>query len=455
LIIFASFVFLIGFQAELRCQESVDDTSAINFEKLRLPIMPWGKEQAPTLNDELALLLQSSLNELILYDILVALPVDSVFIHGSNYVRQNFALKPYRVRDYLEAIIITSAQMYQEGVSAATKEPYFSLAQPKQKSTDSLDESDNVFTYLSMESYFIDIQSGDFTGDFNFVVVHTGGNREKSKRKALNLLRTKMVNELKRIYWISADIDSAAGRAISIPLGSRHGIKPGWIFELVEPDRAWSSDGEEFVAPGGSVGFARVTDTVQESSQLSIIRQWDDYYSGSWAVEHLNPVYSVMLNYTVPSKHSYINIGVAAQGRAIQNLDWGFGVHLMQIADSYKEKDFGFGVSGFGLWRFLNHKRIDIGARLGLLLDIPFKNDDDDRSVNTLMFATALTGACELMLSAHTDIVVDVGYRWGIKNDDWSYSDEEETFPAFWYQDPPSVENTGFVLSVGVKYHLF
>ncbi|MFZ5518001.1 MAG: hypothetical protein ACOY90_15250 [Candidatus Zhuqueibacterota bacterium] len=455
LIILVSFAFLIGFQTEARCQESSEDTSAINFGKLRLPIIPWGNTQPPTLNDEIALLLQNTLEELILYDILVALPVDSVFIHGSNYVRHNFALKPFHARKYLEAIIITSAQMYQEGVYPGTKEQYFSLAQPKQTTMDSLDNPDNVYTYLSMESYFIDIQSGDYTGDFNFVVVHTGGDRGKSKRTAMNLLHAKMVNELKRIYWISADIDSAAGGTISIPLGSRHGIKPGWIFELVEPDRVWNAEGEEYVTPGGSVGFACVTDTVQESSQLSIIRQWDDYYAGSWAVEHLNPVYSIMLNYTVPSDNSYFNTGVVVQGRAIHNLDWGFGVHFMHIVDSYDEKDYGFGVSGFGLWRFLNHKRLDLGARLGLLLDIPFKNDDDDRAVNTVLFATALTGTCEFMLSAHTDIVVDAGYRWGIKNDDWSYSEEEESMPAYWFADPPSVQNSGLVLSVGIKYHLF
>lgn len=437
-------------------QEKQDEPPAVKFENLRFPISSKAKKlQAQSLNNQVAVIIEKTLNDLYLYDILVALPVDSAFLHGDGYTRRRYTLNSYRVKDFLEAIIVTSAQIYQEGIPPDSKESFFSIEKTDISDPDNEKYQDNIFTFLSVESYFLDLQSGEYLGDFNFEVVHTGGNRDKSKTEAMNLFQKKVSNELKRIYWISADIDSAGYGTITIPLGTNQGVKKDWMFEIVEPDRVWEYDGDEFMTIGGPVGFAIVTDTSAESSQLRVIRQWDDYFEGSWVVEHLNPVYALILKYSVPSKNSYFNTGIEVQVRSTRGLDWGFGAHFMQVTDSYDEKDNGFGINTFGQWRFFNRGRFDLGARFGINLDIPFKKDDGDQVVNTLLFSTAFSLTGELLLTAHSDIVFNIGYRFGAKNDAWSYSEDEESFEAFWWEDPPAVKNSGIIISVGYKYYLF
>jgi hypothetical protein len=135
--------------------------------------------------------------------------------------------------------------------------------------------------------------------------------------------------------------------------------------------------------------------------------------------------------------------------------DFGLGINIGQVTDSFNDNNFAFGLSGFGLWRFLNHSTFDLGANLGLDLDIPFRKDDDGRTVNTALFSTQLGIIGEIVLSKRSDLFLNVGYRFALKTSKWEYSEDDTTFPAYWENGVPEVDISGIILAVGYKYYLF
>jgi len=61
----------------------------------------------------------------------------------------------------------------------------------------------------------------------------------------------------------------------------------------------------------------------------------------------------------------------------------------------------------------------------------------------------------ELLVARKMDFVIHAGYRFAAKSDYWEYSENDETFPAYWENKAPEVENSGLIFSVGLKYFLF
>jgi len=53
------------------------------------------------------------------------------------------------------------------------------------------------------------------------------------------------------------------------------------------------------------------------------------------------------------------------------------------------------------------------------------------------------------------DFTVNLGYRWGMKTSDWKFSVVDESFSAFWINEAPAIDNTGWVLSLGFKIYVF
>ena len=98
---------------------------------------------------------------------------------------------------------------------------------------------------------------------------------------------------------------------------------------------------------------------------------------------------------------------------------------------------------------------MDIGTKVGMDMDILFRKDDNEEVVNTVLFSAQAGLLSEIPFSPNLDFVVNVGYRFGFKTDTWEYSVDDDTFPAFWENDIPRVDNSGFVFSVGFKYLLF
>ena len=119
-------------------------------------------------------------------------------------------------------------------------------------------------------------------------------------------------------------------------------------------------------------------------------------------------------------------------------------------------------VKGFDLreftGRFKYARYLNRGAELGFAAAINAV-EGSGLTKEALEYAGLFSGSLgfhsEFLLSAKTDFVCELGYRFGIKTDNWVYSDDEEDGDPYWLEKAPELNNTGFVLSLGIKYHLF
>jgi len=441
----------VSFFAEAKSQGTESRDSEYFVNKMRLPILP--NDEDPiyfSLNDEIAILIAKAANELNLYDIATGVLVDSIFEAIDSTITKKLIIPFDQLQDFREAIVVAETSISQQGVPP-NEEAYFSSSQPIFSKKDNKAYAKNIRTDISVLAYFFNTETGESLGSLAEEVIYVGGSRKKSKAKALKKLQQKIFRDLKRIYWISYDIASSEKGKITIIPDTAQVIKKGMLFELVEPDRTQTKDDKGYAIPGGVIGFATVTD----SSHLKILHQWRNFGAGSWVVEHPDPIRALQLSVAPPITQDYLNYGLHFQVAPIRSLDWGLGVQISRVTDSMNKNDYGFGFSGFGIWRFLNGARMDIGAKVGADMDILFQKDDNEEVVNTVLFSMQAGLLSEIPFSPNLDFVVNVGYRFGFETDIWEYSVDNDTFPAYWEADAPEVDNSGFVFSVGFKYLLF
>ncbi len=452
-IVLLGFVMSLFVQTGLTAQENDTTEAEIIIHQMRLPI-PASKEKKSeiySLDDEAALITAQAIRELGLYDIIVGIYFDSTSAVQDSANVDLAILNFNEVTHFREAFIITATEIFQQAVQPVDDEAFFLIG----KSNEPGKHFKNIQTQLRVDAQFVSIETGESLGAFDLEVFHTGGSAKKSKANAMKLLKEKAKEELKRIYWFSAEVIKTKNGMTGIPFGTKSQVRKGMIFELVEPDRMWESDGEEFLVTGGSAALASVADTSADSSGFKIVRQWRDFYPGCWAAELPAPIFALGLNFAPLLTGSYSNLGICIQFNELNSFDFGLGMQIIKVTDSYDEDDYGFGFGGFGIWRFANTSKIDFGGKLGVDLDIPFKKDDDGQSVHTTLFSAYLGILGEFLISRKLDFSFNVGYRFGLDNDNWQYNEDEEDFPAYWEQDEPKVGNSGMMLSAGFKYLLF
>ena len=457
LILLLTVIIFSGLKKNSIAQEYEDTDYEVNIEKMRVPILPTDNmSKYANLKDEIAILINRVKKEVGLRGVIVGVELDSAFVNLDSLITQDMIIDFKWLQISSEAIVVAEATMQQQHVSLGKDKNYFTSQYPVHKSPAGHDEelSNNIKTELYVLAHFVDVETGDYLGSLDEKIIYIGGTREQSKRNALKALGNKVENELRRIYWLSADIVKSRKGIITTFLGASHGIKKGELFEIIAPAKRGDPQKDQVARPGGIVGLAAVENTFRDSTQLKVIRQWQDFYAGSWVVEHPNPVSALQL-VMIPPLYDYFNIGLQFVSSPVTHFDWGLGMFYSQVKDSYEDENSGLGFTGFGLWRFWNSPKLDISAKLGIDLDIPFRRDDDDELVNTLLFSAHVGMVAEFPLSQKFDFVFHTGYRFGIKTDDWEYSVDDETIPAFWESEAPEVDNSGFMFSVGYKFYLF
>lgn len=459
LILSLAFIMFLCFQEDTNAQETAIADSGITIKKMRLPILPQDKNsEFYSFDDEVAIIISEVVEQLGLYDVIVGILIDSTSENQDSTITKEMVVDFRQNEEFSEAIVVTETNIFQKGIPPEEEEAYFLSKSPiftKSSKKDDEAHSDNIGTELTVLSYFIDIETGEFLGYFDVDVTHIGGSRRKSKVKAVKALKEKVMWELKKSYWFSAEIGSTENGKITLPLGTSVGIEKGMIFDLIEPDRIWTVDDEKFFEPGGIVGFASVVDTASDSSRLQILHEWQDHYPGSWAVEHPTSIFALQLYFTPPSINSYINFGLQLHTRPIHRFDGGIGMHILRLTDSFRDKDFGLGFSGFGIWKFFNMPRLILGGKLGVDIDIPFRKDDDGTVVHTALLSAHAGIVAEFPSLPKSDFILCAGYRFGLKADGWQYSRDDENLPAYWENGSPEVDNSGFMWSLGYKYFLF
>ena len=394
-------------------------------------------------NDEMAILLERVLDDIDLYDIPVGIPIDTV-TSGPKLQRLQYTLPDLAGAD--EAVIVTSATIMQDTLKTDESDGLI----------DSFRKKENYYTETVLTVDFFDIEEKTILGSMELFADNIDKNREKSRKGALRNLAQKATFELKQIYWYSAGLTIKDKNTISAPLGTERGAYKGLTFQIMEPERIWQEEDGEYVEPGGPAGFATVVETDKDSSTLVIHRQWRPFYSDAWIVEHPYPLYALKLNITPPTFNGYFNLGIGVHGRPMNYFDWGFDLHYTQTEDSFNENNYGFGFGGFAMVRYFNTPTIDLGFIGGLDIDIPFRKDDNDNVVSTFLLSTYLGLTFEIPVTSHMDFIATSGYRFGIEADEWEYSVDDESLPAFWENEKkPSVKNSGLLFSVGFKFILF
>ena len=447
-------------QINLYAQEDETVDFNITIDKMRLPIHPSKDDKSTyhSLDDEVATIMNQTLQELRLWDIITGVYFDSSLLSQDSTISHDMIVDFKELEGYTEAIIVLGSAIFQQGVPPDRDEAYFSIGtqNSRKKSTEQENKyPKNIQTQLSVYTQYIDIETGESLGTLELEVTYTGGAAKKSKAKTMKLLREKAKQEFKRIYWFSSNVITTKNGKTGLPRGTSSGVYKDIIFELVEPDRMWTIDDEDYIMPGGSAAIATVIDTSADSSGFKILRQWRDYTGECWAVEHPFPTWAVQFNLGIPATGSYYNLGVNLHGRPIQKYDFGVGMQASQITDTYNDIDYGFGFGAFAVWRFLNTTKIDLGMIFRIDLDIPFKKDDSGQTVHAILFSIQPGITAEFLLSAKWDLVVNAGYRIAANTDMWEYSEDEENFPAYWEKNAPYVDNSGFIVSFGFKYLLF
>ncbi len=449
LLISAFFIFT-SFATNTFTQE-FDSTFTIN--QMRLPEKPGenAKNLYSSIEDEIANILLDEVRNLRLYDVIVGIEIDSdeSFMTGQNII--DFR----QISRFVEAIVISEVDFSQHGVPPVPEDDYFQIdGSVKDLFDQNGDEkySNNVHTELHLNAWIVDIKTQQVVAPFTIDVFYTGGSRQKSRAKAMSQLKEKTIYQLKWFYWLATEITKSQDNIRELPIGTDMMIRKNELFEIIEPDRTIETADGELIILGGPVAIAAIADTAKNHSQLKIIRQWRDDYPGSWAVEHPRQFYALQFSYVPPVTDTYSQFAIQFNARPLRSLDWGFGAQFIKVVDSFDDNDYGFGFGGFGMYRFLNLARLDLGAKIGCDLDIPFRNDDDDQTVSAGLLSTHIGVVAEFLISAKVDLVLMAGYRFGLKSKEWSHSEDEESYDAYWENEAPEVDNTGFTISVGTIF---
>ena len=314
----------------------------------------------------------------------------------------------------------------------------------------------NILTQLSVLVRLIEKNKGQLIDAFYIDVVHTGGTRTESKARALKQFKQKARYELQRLYFLFSDIRNTQAEQATLYLGQDFDLYKGMLFELVQPEQIINASADEvYIIPGGRAGFAAISEIFQDSSNSQIVRQWRPLHDEIYAVEYPRLIYALQANFYPPITESYWRSELQFHFNPLGIMDWGMGLQGIRITDSYGEENWGFGFSGFALWRIFNRPQYNLGTKLGIDLDFPGKKDALGKSVRASLFSGYLGIIAEWFLTPHTDIVINAGYHFGIKSEDWYYGNNDVSINATWSDDPPTVNTNGFLLAIGYKFMLF
>jgi hypothetical protein len=322
-------------------------------------------------------------------------------------------------------------------------------------SGDSDDYSDNIHSRLSVQFRNIDLASGEEIDRFSVNVAHTGGTRPESEEQVFKKYYDAVYNEVRMLYQLVSEVVSIDGVEMDLRLGSNIGISGNTMFQITEPDIIKLEGDEEVIYPGETAGLACVRSVGDTINRSLIIRQWKVIEPGYYAYEYDKNIHGIQL-YVLPNfPEKYLYIGGQFHYSPLGTFDFGGGIRYLFITDSYDSKDHGLGFGIFGGGRIFRRTALTMQLRLSLDIDIPFRQDDDGRTVKSGLFSGALSLSSSFMLSKKADLELNLGYRLSTKSSNWTYSEEEEEWDAFWYDTPPEADISGIFFTVGYKFLLF
>jgi hypothetical protein len=314
------------------------------------------------------------------------------------------------------------------------------------------DYSDNIQTRLSVRIENMDIESGESLQEFDISVSHTGGTYAESREKTIRKFRKVSINKIKRLYQLNSEVIAVEGTKIDLYLGSNIGITDKTLFEILQPDSEKSVSGAQVTIPGKSAGLVCVKSLGNDRNRSQIIRQWLPIGPGYHAVEYAKYIYAVQVFFQPRFPEDHLSVGIQYHFKPLDSFDYGLNLRYNQITDSYDEIDHGFGLGAFSGKRILTMPSMLMHAKVGLEVDFPFKTDDEGHRVAAPVFSGTLGFNASLMLTQRTDFELNIGYRFSIRSSNWTYSEDEESYDAIWYDTAPVVDLNGFFFTLGYKF---
>lgn len=300
----------------------------------------------------------------------------------------------------------------------------------QKSASDSANEAKSYVTELEMRFMMADGKTGDSINEFLLTSSQPSGSRSNSKSAALAQLKSLALAEFKKFYLPGSELAAFHSGKWTLPAGSNVGIYAGMEMELLAP-RSWIyAAASDSVNAGDQMALAYITTAGVTQSQLKIVRQWHPIDRGTWAVEHQGSVIGLQLVFQPPSTPAFNSMGLQLHLSPIRSADLGLGVRYIRVRDDLAGLNHGFGLTGFFLGRLVNGHRIDFGLSSKLGCDFPFRKDDAGNTVSVVSLSAALGFCTEILLSAHQDLVLTIGYRFATRSHKWEYSQDDQNYPA-------------------------
>jgi hypothetical protein len=317
------------------------------------------------------------------------------------------------------------------------------------------DYSDNIYSQLSVRLINGNAVTRKEIDRFEIDVSYTGGDKAESKKEVIKQFRTAVRNELHLMYQLVSEVLQVDGAALSLRLGRNLGLAKHTQFEITQPDIIRTKDSLTTFYPGKTVGLASVHSVADTAAQALIIRQWEPVQSGFYAYEYNKTIHGISLFVQPNFPNNNFRLGGEFQYSPLAAHDFGGHLHYMFVTDSYENQDHGFGFGAYGALRVFASTALTLRLRIDADLNVPFRKDDDGRTVNTGLLSAAIAASVSFPFGKRTDLVFNLGYRASTRSSAWNYSEDDETYDAFWNDTPPEVDISGLFMTVGYRWLLF
>lgn len=331
----------------------------------------------------------------------------------------------------------------------------------KAKRKEKLDN--NIQTVIQANVKMVNVETGQIIQAFDLNAEFTGGNKDASLNRTLNIIRLQLNKKLKGLYTITSEVVSAKGSTITILNGKNLGLRVGDIFEINSKDRIKTYQGKQIAFPGKTRGLAKIIQVGDETSQAKIIRKWRKIKSGNRAYEMMNKPFVGDIGFG-KSEHQ---IDLKARGWINPFSQWSGGFNLMLggLQDSRNDMNFYFGIGTSLDFTILS----GFGTQISTSFDIPFnfvsRSDDDDHIVTALVMMPAIELNTAIQIAKNMDIVFTAKQTLGNNTPNWQYrvitgqddegNDEIEWKSAVWNGDAPTIDIGGVIFSISLRRYWF
>ncbi|MCK5739620.1 hypothetical protein KAH55_10575, partial [bacterium] len=235
------------------------------------------------------------------------------------------------------------------------------------------------------------------------------------------------------------------------------GLQKGTVFEVFTPQKLAADTSISFYKPSG---ILRLDKIYTDSSTALMQRKWGRIDTTSLAILANTQPLAFFTSYSPRSVANYTSCSINASFQPFSTLSWLVGGHYHQIRDSYGHLDHGFGLQAGGRFILCQAPKLTFAGQTNLFLDFFFRDDDFEYPVSAIVpgIAPSVYGSC--LLAPHIDLILELGYRYGLTTDSWMVNSEEdnefEYEEASWLNETgPRLKYSGFFFSCGFRFVIF